>query len=70
MALQGLSAIGLPTEADTELLNRSTDFVRADKKGDQNTLDLVYIQELGKSSVKRLSLEEVQTELIRCGGNS
>ncbi|MCB9654291.1 MAG: bifunctional shikimate kinase/3-dehydroquinate synthase [Deltaproteobacteria bacterium] len=66
--LSGFSAFGLPTTAPDALLQRSSAFLRADKKGDKDMIDLVTLGGLGTARVMRLSWEEVEGDLMRCGG--
>ncbi|MBK8014345.1 MAG: bifunctional shikimate kinase/3-dehydroquinate synthase [Deltaproteobacteria bacterium] len=64
----GLTDFSLPTTAPADLLQRSCAFLRADKKGDRDVLDLVALGALGQARVVRLSWEEVERDLMRSGG--
>jgi shikimate kinase / 3-dehydroquinate synthase len=65
--IEVLAAVGLPVTASADLLNKSTAFIKQDKKADDAGFDVICIHELGKVSTKRVSLDEIM-DLVRMGG--
>jgi shikimate kinase / 3-dehydroquinate synthase len=67
--IAGLERAGLPVWAAPELLSRSTTFLARDKKADGESVDIVAVHEVGKVSLKRVSLSEI-VDLVRFGGRA
>ncbi len=65
--VDGLQKLGLPTGADRALLGGSASHLRHDKKGTDRATDLIGIQRVGKTFIRRVSLGEVAGGLISCG---
>jgi 3-dehydroquinate synthetase/shikimate kinase len=68
--LTGLEGVGLPTSAANDLLVEAGQHIKADKKGTKDEIDLIVIRAVGNVAVVRLPWAEVQTDLIRCGGET
>jgi 3-dehydroquinate synthetase len=68
--LEGLAQLSLPTSAPQDLLAEAGGHIKADKKGTADEIDLIAIRGVGNVTIERLPWSEVQSELVRCGGET
>lgn len=68
--IQGLARLGLPTSAPKDLLVDAVEYIKADKKGTADEIELICIRCVGKVASERLPWQEVQDGFVRHGGDA
>ncbi len=67
--LGALSSLGLPTSAPRDLLARAEAYLGADKKGSAQGVELIVVRAIGQVAIEPVSWSELQSGLVRHGGD-